>query len=61
MYVAKIQESIQLMLPNAKFIAARGGNLDGTAWIARHLEYDAAPPLLRWANADTVLSTEITF
>ena len=48
-YVSAIQSSISLSLPKAKFVTARGDNLDGALWIANSMLSDA-DPLLRWAN-----------
>jgi N-acetylglucosamine kinase-like BadF-type ATPase len=49
-YVQGIQAAVLKVLPQAKFINARGDNLDGAAWIAENMQTDAAP-LLRWASA----------
>jgi N-acetylglucosamine kinase-like BadF-type ATPase len=49
-YVQGIQNNISHVLKNAKFVAARGDNLDGALWIANNVTNDAAP-LLRWAGA----------
>ena len=48
-YVSAIQSDISLALPKAKFVAARGDNLDGALWIANNMLSDA-DPLLRWAS-----------
>jgi N-acetylglucosamine kinase-like BadF-type ATPase len=48
-YVSAIQSSISRSLPKAKFVSARGDNLDGALWIARNMSSDAEP-LLRWAR-----------
>ena len=48
-YVSAIQSSISLSLPKAKFVTARGDNLDGALWIAKNMLSDA-DPLLRWAS-----------
>ena len=48
-YVSAIQNSISLSLPKAKFVTARGDNLDGALWIANNMLSDAEP-LLRWAH-----------
>ena len=48
-YVSAIQSNISLTLTNAKFVAARGYNLDGALWIANNMLSDA-DPLLRWAS-----------
>ncbi|CAB4537236.1 unannotated protein [freshwater metagenome] len=48
-YVDTIKTVIAATLPNVKFIAARGDNLDGGQWIAENMLTDAAP-LLRWAT-----------
>jgi N-acetylglucosamine kinase-like BadF-type ATPase len=47
-YVSAIQSNISRSLPNAKFVSARGDNLDGALWIANNMPKDAEP-LLRWA------------
>ena len=47
-YVSAIQSNISRSLPNAKFVSARGDNLDGALWIANNMPNDAEP-LLRWA------------
>jgi len=47
-YVSAIQSNISHSLPKAKFVAARGDNLDGALWIANNMPNDAEP-LLRWA------------
>ena len=48
-YVNAIQSNISRSLPKAKFVSARGDNLDGAIWIANNMPNDAAP-LLRWAR-----------
>jgi N-acetylglucosamine kinase-like BadF-type ATPase len=48
-YVSAIQSNISRSLPRAKFVAARGDNLDGALWIANNMLSDA-DPLLRWAS-----------
>jgi N-acetylglucosamine kinase-like BadF-type ATPase len=48
-YVSAIQANISRSLPHAKFVAARGDNLDGAFWIANNMHKDAEP-LLRWAT-----------
>ena len=48
-YVSAIQSNISRSLPHAKFVAARGDNLDGALWIANNMLSDA-DPLLRWAS-----------
>ena len=48
-YVSAIQSNISRSLPKAKFVSARGDNLDGAIWIANNMPNDAAP-LLRWAR-----------
>jgi N-acetylglucosamine kinase-like BadF-type ATPase len=48
-YVSAIQSNISRSLPKAKFVTARGDNLDGSLWIANNMPNDAAP-LLRWAR-----------
>ena len=48
-YVSAIQSNISRSLPHAKFVAARGDNLDGALWIANNMLGDA-DPLLRWAS-----------
>jgi len=48
-YVEKIQTNISKQLPNAKFVTARGDNLDGAQWIAENM-IDDAPPLMRWGH-----------
>ena len=48
-YVSAIQSNISLSLPKAKFVTARGDNLDGALWIAKNMLSDA-DPLLRWAS-----------
>ena len=48
-YVNAIQSNISRSLPNARFVPARGDNLDGALWIANNMPNDAAP-LLRWAR-----------
>ena len=48
-YVQEIQAFIGEELPNAKFISARGDNLDGAHWIAENMPSDA-PPLMRWGH-----------
>jgi N-acetylglucosamine kinase-like BadF-type ATPase len=48
-YVSAIQSNISRSLPKAKFVTARGDNLDGALWIANNMPNDAAP-LLRWAH-----------
>jgi len=47
-YVNAIQSNISRSLPKAKFVSARGDNLDGALWIANNMHKDAEP-LLRWA------------
>jgi len=47
-YVSAIQSNISRSLPKAKFVSARGDNLDGALWIANNMHKDAEP-LLRWA------------
>ncbi len=47
-YVSAIQSNISRSLPKAKFVTARGDNLDGALWIANNMPNDAEP-LLRWA------------
>jgi len=46
--VSAIQSNISRSLPKAKFVSARGDNLDGALWIANNMHKDAEP-LLRWA------------
>ncbi|MEN9881904.1 MAG: hypothetical protein RI916_331 [Actinomycetota bacterium] len=48
-YVSAIQSNISRSLPRAKFVSARGDNLDGALWIANNMPNDAEP-LLRWAS-----------
>jgi hypothetical protein len=48
-YVQGIQAEVLEAIPQAKFIKARGDNLDGAMWIAKNITTDAAP-LLRWAS-----------
>ena len=48
-YVSAIQSNISRSLAHAKFVTARGDNLDGALWIANNMLSDA-DPLLRWAN-----------
>ncbi|MBU6314136.1 MAG: hypothetical protein KJS70_03805 [Actinomycetales bacterium] len=48
-YVSAIQSNISHSLTEAKFVSARGDNLDGALWIAHHMPHDAEP-LLRWAS-----------
>lgn len=48
-YVSAIQSNISQSLPKAKFVSARGDNLDGALWIAQNMPNDAEP-LLRWAS-----------
>jgi N-acetylglucosamine kinase-like BadF-type ATPase len=48
-YVSAIQSNISRSLPHAKFVIARGDNLDGALWIANNMLSDA-DPLLRWAS-----------
>jgi len=48
-YVKRIQENILAKMPQVKFVAPRGDNLDGATWIAENMLHDAAP-LLRWAS-----------
>jgi len=48
-YVSAIQSNISRSLPKAKFVSARGDNLDGALWIANNMPNDAEP-LLRWAS-----------
>jgi len=47
--VSAIQSNISLSLSKAKFVIARGDNLDGALWIAQNMPNDAEP-LLRWAS-----------
>ena len=47
-YVSAIQSNISRSLPKAKFVSARGDNLDGALWITNNMPNDAEP-LLRWA------------
>ncbi|CAB4733354.1 MAG: hypothetical protein F2690_04985 [Actinobacteria bacterium] len=47
-YVDAIKNDVLKAIPQAKFIEARGDNLDGAEWIAENMPTDAAP-LLRWA------------
>ena len=49
-YVQGIQDEVLKAIPHAKFINARGDNLDGAVWIAENMPIDAAP-LLRWARS----------
>jgi len=49
-YVQGIQYEVLKAIPHAKFINARGDNLDGAVWIAENMPNDAAP-LLRWARS----------
>jgi N-acetylglucosamine kinase-like BadF-type ATPase len=49
-YVQGIQAGVLKAIPQAKFISARGDNLDGAVWIAENMPTDAAP-LLRWARS----------
>jgi N-acetylglucosamine kinase-like BadF-type ATPase len=49
-YVQGIQAAVLKAIPQAKFISARGDNLDGAVWIAENMPNDAAP-LLRWARS----------
>jgi len=46
--VSAIQSNISRSLPKAKFVSARGDNLDGALWITNNMPNDAEP-LLRWA------------
>jgi N-acetylglucosamine kinase-like BadF-type ATPase len=48
-YVNAIQSNISRSLPKARFVSAKGDNLDGAKWIAENMPKDAAP-LLRWAR-----------
>ena len=48
-YVSAIQSNISHSLSKAKFVSARGDNLDGAFWIAQNMPNDAEP-LLRWAS-----------
>ena len=48
-YVSAIASNISQSLPRAKFVSARGDNLDGALWIAHNMPNDAEP-LLRWAS-----------
>lgn len=48
-YVSAIQSNISRSIPKAKFVSARGDNLDGALWIANNMSKDAEP-LLRWAH-----------
>ena len=48
-YVSAIQSNISRSIPKAKFVSARGDNLDGALWIANNMPNDAEP-LLRWAS-----------
>lgn len=48
-YVSAIQNNISRSLPKAKFVSARGDNLDGALWIAENMPHDVEP-LLRWAS-----------
>jgi N-acetylglucosamine kinase-like BadF-type ATPase len=48
-YVSAIASNISQSLPRAKFVSARGDNLDGALWIAHNMPNDAEP-LLRWAR-----------
>ena len=48
-YVSAIQSNISRSLQHAKFVTARGDNLDGALWIANNMLSDA-DPLLRWAS-----------
>ena len=48
-YVSAIASNISQSLPKAKFVSARGDNLDGALWIAQNMPNDAEP-LLRWAR-----------
>ena len=48
-YVSARQSNISRSLPHAKFVTARGDNLDGALWIANNMLSDA-DPLLRWAS-----------
>ena len=48
-YVSAIQSNISRSLTHAKFVTARGDNLDGALWIANNMLSDA-DPLLRWAS-----------
>ena len=47
--VSAIQSNISRSLAHAKFVAARGDNLNGALWIANNMLSDA-DPLLRWAS-----------
>jgi len=48
-YVETIQSNISKQIPNAKFVTARGDNLDGAQWIAENM-IDDSPPLMRWGH-----------
>ena len=48
-YVSAIRSNISRSLAHAKFVTARGDNLDGAFWIANNMLSDA-DPLLRWAR-----------
>lgn len=48
-YVDDIFGYITQVIPDAKLIAPRGGNLDGAIWIAENLQHDI-PPLMKWAK-----------
>jgi N-acetylglucosamine kinase-like BadF-type ATPase len=48
-YVSAIQSNISRSLAHAKFVTARGDNLNGALWIAQNMLSDA-DPLLRWAS-----------
>ena len=48
-YVNAIQSNISRSLPKARFVSAKGDNLDGAKWIAENMPNDAAP-LLRWGT-----------
>ena len=48
-YVSAIQSNISRSLPKAKFVSARGDNLDGAIWIAENMSQNVEP-LLRWAS-----------
>ena len=49
-YVETIQSNISKQIPNAKFVTARGDNLDGAQWIAENM-IDDSPPLMRWGKS----------
>jgi len=48
-YVRAIQSSISRSLPQAKFVSAKGDNLDGAIWIANNMPNDVEP-LLCWGT-----------